>query len=220
MSHFGMENDAIISIKVRHLTNVGEAIARKLPIHRNIGLEDLELKIRERFEISNEKKIQLCYTEEQDRVIISYDDELYLSLQGEKTPTFDLMIKSKVIGNTFLYPQPLKGSPGELIDVWIASEYLTIDHALNEATKAWGTHIYTDDSDLVKVLLHSEKILLDELPPRYNVVVTVRLLPGCIKYIGSACHGIITNDYPAYGTSIVIEGVRTVPLVPEKNNYL
>ncbi|CAG8444562.1 3433_t:CDS:2 [Ambispora leptoticha] len=212
-----MENSVII-IKVRYLSNFGEALARKIPIHKEIGLEELEVKIRERFEITNDKRIELCYTdEENDRVVISYEDELYLSLQNENPPTFDLIVKSKIIGNAFLYPQPLKGNPGEEVDVWIPAKYLTLEHALNEVTKAWGTHIYTDDSDLVKVLVHSEKLLLDELQPKYNVVATIRFLPGCIKYFGSENHGITTFDYPAYGTSIVVEGVRMVPLPPAKD---
>ena len=49
-----------------------------------------------------------------------------------------------------LYPETAKGQPGEAVEVWVAAQYLTIANATREDTKAWGTFVYTDDSDVLK----------------------------------------------------------------------
>jgi hypothetical protein len=49
-----------------------------------------------------------------------------------------------------VYPQQVKAKAGEAVDVWIASEYLTLSHAFKDDRIMWGTHVYTDDSDIVK----------------------------------------------------------------------
>ena len=91
------------------------------------------------------------------------------------------------------------------------SEYLTLANAMISDTKAWGTYIYTDDSDIVKVLGHSGKIALTDSPPRYNVIVALRYTYGNTKYSGSSSNGITTMDYGPHNKSFYIENVRTVP---------
>ncbi|RIA93863.1 hypothetical protein C1645_818834, partial [Glomus cerebriforme] len=79
-----------VTIKARY-TNYGETTARKISISKNIRLEELEYKLRERFDLSYDKKIDLYYIDEDnDRVIISFEDELASAMESSKTPIFEV----------------------------------------------------------------------------------------------------------------------------------
>jgi hypothetical protein len=64
------------------------------------------------------------------------------------------------------------------------------------------------------VLVHSEKLVLTDDQPEFNVVATLRFVPGCIKYMGTQNNGITSQSYGAYDTSYIVENVRVVPLSP------
>ncbi|CAB4405149.1 unnamed protein product [Rhizophagus irregularis] len=205
-------------IKARH-TSHGETKARKIYADKNIKLEELEYKIRERFDISYEKGIEIFYLdEENDRVIVSFEDELMLALRNSKIPVFEIIVKPKTVDNECIYPQVPKGKPGDCVEVLVESQYLTLPNAMRDDTKAWGTYSYTNDSDIVKVLAHSEKVDLPDDPPPYNVIATLRLLPGNLKYIGTTIHGITTLNYGPYDLSYIIESIRLVP-ISEKSYF-
>ncbi|CAJ0841021.1 387_t:CDS:2 [Entrophospora sp. SA101] len=184
-----MDKDSI-AIKVSCNTNNIETVTRKISIDKNIKLEELEYKIRERFNINYDRGIDIYYIdEENDRIYVTHEDELLLVLKSQESPKFDVVVKS------------VKSKSG---------------------TKAWGTYIFTDDSDIVKALAHSEKIELADTPPSHNVIATIRFLPGCLEYVGSTNQGISTLDFNEYDLSYVIEGVRTVRKSSKKikPNYL
>ncbi|GBC00738.1 hypothetical protein RclHR1_03960012 [Rhizophagus clarus] len=199
-------------IKARH-TSHGETAARRINVDRQIKLDELEYKMRERFDISYEKGIELFYLDEDnDRVIVSFEDELALALESSKIPIFEIVVKPKVVDSECTYPQVPKGKPGDCVEVLVESQYLTLANAMREDTKAWGTYTYTNDSDIIKVLAHSEKIDLPDDPPPYNVIVTLRLLPGNLRYIGTTTRGVTTLSYGPYDLSYILENVRTVPI--------
>jgi hypothetical protein len=53
--------------------------------------------MRERFDISYEKGIELFYLDEDnDRVIVSFEDELTLVLESSKIPVFEIVVKPRV----------------------------------------------------------------------------------------------------------------------------
>ena len=66
-------------------------------------------------------------------------------------------------------------------------------------------------------LVHADKICLAHIPPPFNVIATVRFLPGCVTYVGSTRNDITTQSYESYGTSYVIEHVRLVPAMARAN---
>ncbi|CAG8597946.1 13530_t:CDS:2 [Acaulospora colombiana] len=202
----------VTTIKVRYNSG-GTRIARRITISKYIKLEELEYKIRERFDVSLDKRIEIYYLDDEgDHIAITFEEELALALESPNALTLELVVKPKIIDAFYTYPKVSKGSPGDITEVLVEDQWLTIPSATRNDTKAWGTHIYTGDSDLVKALVHTEKIELTDLPPRYNVIATLRFLPGCIKYIGSTSQGITTLNYGPYDLSYVIEDVRTVPL--------
>uniref|UniRef100_A0A1D1YW51 RXT3-like protein C1259.07 n=1 Tax=Anthurium amnicola TaxID=1678845 RepID=A0A1D1YW51_9ARAE len=210
-------DESSIIVKVKYDTPT-ESMARNFYLPSKVRLEDLEYKIRERFEITSDLKVELCYIDEDgDRIMITHDDDMLLALSQERKPTFELLVKSKVSEEMCLYPETAKGQPGEAVEVWIAAQYLTVASATREDTKAWGTFVYTDDSDILKALVHADKICLAHVPPPFNVIATIRFLPGCVSYIGSTRNDITTQSYDNYGTSYVIEHVRLVPAMARAN---
>ena len=119
----------------------------------------------------------------------------------------------------FTYPQIHKGKPGDCVEVLVESEYLTMGNATRSDTKAWGTYIYTDDSDIVRVLGHTGKVALPDTPPDYNVIATLRYTTGNLKYLGSVSNGVTTMDYGPYEISYYLESVRVVPAARGKDTF-
>ncbi|GBC07100.1 hypothetical protein RclHR1_07250002 [Rhizophagus clarus] len=199
-------------IKVRH-TNHGETTTRRFKIDRHIKLDELKNKMCERFNINYEKGIKLFYfDEDNDHVIVSFEDELTLALESNKVPIFEIVDKPKIVDRECIYPQVPKGDPGDCVKILVESQYLTLANAMRKDTEAWGTYIYSNDSDIVKVLVHSEKMGLADDPPPYDVIVTLRLLPGNLKYIGTTNRGVTTLNYGPYDLSFIVENVRIVPV--------
>ncbi|CAG8640774.1 1668_t:CDS:2 [Dentiscutata heterogama] len=199
-------------IKIRYKRD-GKQVARKIDIRKNISLEELEQKLRERFDISYDKRVELHFLdEENDRIVISFEDELALILASQKAPIFELTVKTKVVDNFYNYPKVAKSKPGETAEVLIQSKWLTTASIIRRDTKVWGTWIFTDDSDIVKALVHLGKIELTEQPPQYNLIVSLRYLPGCLKYLGSINEGVSSEDFGPHDASYIIESFRTVAL--------
>ncbi|CAG8495761.1 2090_t:CDS:2 [Dentiscutata erythropus] len=195
-------------IKIRYKRD-GKQIARKIDIRKNISLEELEQKLRGRFDISYDKRVELHFLdEENDRIVISFEDELALILASQKAPIFELI----VVDNYYTYPKVAKSKPGEIAEVLIQSKWLTTASIIRRDTKVWGTWIFTDDSDIVKALVHMGKIELTEQPPQYNLIVSLRYLPGCLKYLGSTNEGVSSEDFGPHDASYIIESFRTVAL--------
>ncbi|CAG8556679.1 15343_t:CDS:2 [Funneliformis mosseae] len=203
-------------IKVRY-TNLREVFSRNIVINKNIKLKELEAKIRERFDVGYDENVEIYYIDDdKDRIAISFEEELALAMENGKIQTLEIVTKPKTVDDICVYPDVPKGKEGECLEVLIESEYLTIANATNSDTKAWGTYIYTNDSDVVKTLVHSEKIKLPATAPPYNVIATLRFLPGCIKYTGSASQGVNSLNFGPYETSYIINGLA--PKAPYSRN--
>ncbi|CAG8633838.1 14340_t:CDS:2, partial [Dentiscutata heterogama] len=129
--------------------------------------------------------------------------------------TTELPPRNISLDNVLTYPNISKGKDGDVIKVLIESRWLTITNAAGK--NAWGTDIYTSDSDLVKAVAHSEKIKITDKPPQHNIIVTIRFLPGQLSYNGSTRQGIITNNYGSWGLSYPIEDVKTIPLTLKRD---
>ncbi|CAG8473956.1 9704_t:CDS:2 [Cetraspora pellucida] len=209
--------DENVIIKARHVVS-GELVARKLVVSKDIRLDDLEYKLRERFNVSYDRRIELYYIDDDnDQIIITYEDELALALGSSRIPVFGLYVKPKSVDKVCTYPHVVKGKIGETVEILIESRWLTIINATREDTIAWGTDIFTDDSDVVKAVTHSEKVDLTDTPPQHDLIVTIRFLPGCLKYAGSTRQGITTMSYGPYELSYIVDDVKTIPTSSEKS---
>ncbi|CAG8447337.1 5965_t:CDS:2, partial [Dentiscutata heterogama] len=107
----------------------------------------------------------------------------------------------------FTYPNIPNCEIGDVIKVFIGSQWLTSTNTRGK--KAWGTDIYTSDSNLVMGKL---KLDLSEAWPVYDIIVTLCFLPGQHNYTGSTRQRITTKSYGFWRLSYIIEDVETIPL--------
>ncbi|KAG0299997.1 hypothetical protein BGZ98_009579 [Dissophora globulifera] len=136
---------------------------------------------------------------------------------------------------TLLLPG-MQGKENSLLEVRIASVYLTYDNAKVKKREVWGTDVYTDDSDVVAMLIHGGLFIppvsaysseqdsfhptgqqhnfvadpIKHICPSYDLAVTLRVVPKLIKYQGSIRNRIKSRTWSIGhdGVSLKIESIR------------
>ncbi|KAG0309980.1 hypothetical protein BGZ99_000741 [Dissophora globulifera] len=111
---------------------------------------------------------------------------------------------------TLLLPG-MQGKENSLLEVRIASVYLTYDNVKVKKREVWGTDVYTDDSDVVARQQHN--FVADPIKhicPSYDLAVTLRVVPKLIKYQGSIRNRIKSRTWSIGhdGVSLKIESIR------------
>ncbi|KAG0069050.1 hypothetical protein BGZ89_003617 [Linnemannia elongata] len=130
----------------------------------------------------------------------------------------------------------MQGKENSLLEVRVASTYLTYDNAKVKKREVWGTDIYTDDSDVVAMLIHAGYYVpptnsqctdedslhptsqhhnfvsnpIKHICPGFDLAVTLRVMPKLIKYQGSIRHRIKSRTWSTGhdGVSFKIEAIR------------
>ncbi|KAF9362940.1 hypothetical protein BGX34_005218 [Mortierella sp. NVP85] len=130
----------------------------------------------------------------------------------------------------------LEGRENSLVEVRIASPYLTYDNIKVKRRELWGTDIYTDDSDVVAMLIHagffippmgihsSDQDLIQpdsqqhnfaadpikHIFPSFDLAVTLRVMPKLVKYQGSIRNRIKSRTWKTRhdGQGLRIESVK------------
>ncbi|KAG0202128.1 hypothetical protein BGX28_005270 [Mortierella sp. GBA30] len=130
----------------------------------------------------------------------------------------------------------MQGNENSLLEVRIASSYLTYDNFKVNRREVWGTDVYTDDSDIVAMLIHAGYYIppissnsteqdsiqpttqhhnfvpnpIKHICPGFDLAVTLRVLPKLLKYQGSIRHRIKSRTWKTGhdGVSLQIESVR------------
>jgi hypothetical protein len=74
---------------------------------------------------------------------------------------------------------------------------------------AWGTDVYTLDSNLSVAAVHAGVLAVGE-----TGVVKVTIVDSPAEHVGSHRHGITTHSWPRYRMSFRVERVGAVPAVP------
>ncbi|KAF9358127.1 hypothetical protein BGX26_002418 [Mortierella sp. AD094] len=136
---------------------------------------------------------------------------------------------------TLLLPS-MQGKENSLLEVRVASPYLTYDNVKVKRRELWGTEIYTDDSDIVAMLIHGGFFIpptsinsseqdsiqpnsqqhnfaaepIKHICPAYDLAITLRVMPKLIKYQGSIRHRIKSRTWGTGhdGVSLKIEAMR------------
>ncbi|KNE63538.1 hypothetical protein AMAG_08650 [Allomyces macrogynus ATCC 38327] len=118
---------------------------------------------------------------------------------------------------------PLDRHINATLTVRVARAFLAYENPRVRKRAVWGTGIYTDDSDLVAMLLHSGALALPDptsnsLKPSSALTdldVTLRVYPRLAHYPGSLHHGVHSRDWRHHdGVSLAIEAVTPVPPPP------
>ncbi|KAG0014283.1 hypothetical protein BGZ80_010534 [Entomortierella chlamydospora] len=130
----------------------------------------------------------------------------------------------------------MQGKENSLLEVRVASPYLTYDNVKVKRRELWGTEIYTDDSDIVAMLIHGGFFIpptslhsgeqdsiqptsqqhnfaaepIKHICPAYDLAITLRVMPKLIKYQGSIRHRIKSRTWKTGhdGVSLKIEAIR------------
>ncbi|KAI7824630.1 histone deacetylation protein Rxt3-domain-containing protein [Gamsiella multidivaricata] len=130
----------------------------------------------------------------------------------------------------------MQGKENSLLEVRIASSYLTYDNIKVKRREIWGTDIYTDDSDVVAMLIHGGLFIppisaqsteedsirptgqqhnfapdpIKHICPGFDLAVTLRILPKLVKYQGSIRNRIKSRTWSTGhdGVSFKIESIR------------
>ncbi|CAI2179858.1 9918_t:CDS:2 [Funneliformis geosporum] len=96
------------------------------------------------------------------------------------------------------------------IVVVFKSGFLTIKKAIESQSVIWGTNVYSQDSDLLKALIHSKPIKLTANPPPYDIIATVKVLGKQLRFIGSFSNGVNSDDFDAWDRAFIVEDYQIV----------
>jgi len=108
---------------------------------------------------------------------------------------------------------------GSLVEVLLPSRYLTNESKAIQQRRLWGTDIYTDDSDLVAVLVHTGHVKLKAAVPKMPLLVSLRACPVQTTYASSERNGLRSRDWTETHTGVSYKVERclqhTAGSVPE-----
>ncbi|GBC09087.1 hypothetical protein RclHR1_00860025 [Rhizophagus clarus] len=111
---------------------------------------------------------------------------------------------------------PLEFHENGLLEIWIESKHLTWFNEKVRKHFLWGTDVYSDDSDVVAVLIHTGHYTppppISEWTPTYpdhDLCVTIRVLPKLVQYTSTVREGYKSQSWGNHhGVSYKIESVR------------
>lgn len=101
----------------------------------------------------------------------------------------------------------LEKKMNSLVEVLLPTKYLTCDTKQVQLRQLWGTDVYTDDSDLVAVLVHTGHVSKLKTQAKTPLLVSLRVCPGQASYTGSERNGLSSRDWEGKhpGVSIKVE---------------
>ena len=77
----------------------------------------------------------------------------------------------------------------------LQAKYLTSGALPVKTRQLWGTDVYSDDSDLVAVLVHTGHVKLKASPPKTPLLVSLRVCPTQPSFAGSDRNGLKSRDW-------------------------
>jgi len=102
---------------------------------------------------------------------------------------------NNIVYEPCVVPSELKASVNELVEVLLPPKFLVSDSRQVRLRQLWGTDVYTDDSDLVAVLVHTGHIKLKAMAPKTPLLVSLRVCPAQATYAGSDRNGLKSREW-------------------------
>jgi hypothetical protein len=86
----------------------------------------------------------------------------------------------------------------------VPPQYLACAHAQRTVRlrQLWGTDVYTDDSDLLAVLVHTGYVGLNDEGPRKPLLVTLVVCARQPKYVSTTRHGLCSRAFGSEHTGV------------------
>ncbi|CAG8644049.1 1338_t:CDS:2 [Funneliformis caledonium] len=175
------------------------------------------------YENEEEERYEMDEVDEeatQDYVAHEYDyhDEPQVIVENDETLNMEGREErhlGHLIYNSKEILPPLEFHENGLLEIWIESKYLTWLNEKVRTNALWGTDVYTDDSDVVAVLIHTGHYTpppsLSEWTPDYpdhDLCVTIRVLPKLVQYTSTVRDGYKSRSWGNHhGVSYKIERV-------------
>mmetsp|Transcript_47635 Transcript_47635/g.117950 ORF Transcript_47635/g.117950 Transcript_47635/m.117950 type:complete len:319 (+) Transcript_47635:41-997(+) len=122
------------------------------------------------------------------------------SLQEEEEETRKKARVEAEGGNSVTVYQPnvvipqLSKKMNALIEVLLPAKYLGVETKQVKMQQLWGTDLYTDDSDLVAVLVHTGHIKIKG-QAKHTLLVSLRICPNQPTFTGSERNGITSREW-------------------------
>jgi hypothetical protein len=92
-------------------------------------------------------------------------------------------------------PPDLTKKLNQLVEVLLPANHLTSDAKQVRVRQLWGTDIYTDDSDLVAVLVHTGHVKLKATAPKMPLLVSLRVCPAQATYPSTERNGLRSREW-------------------------
>mmetsp|Transcript_33250 Transcript_33250/g.87468 ORF Transcript_33250/g.87468 Transcript_33250/m.87468 type:complete len:323 (-) Transcript_33250:860-1828(-) len=126
---------------------------------------------------------------------------------AKKAHADDAPVDSCIVYQPCVVPPELKGAVNELVDVLLPPEHLVSDSRPVRLRQLWGTDVYSDDSDLISVLVHSGHIKLKATAPKTPLLVSLRVCPAQASYTSSEKNGLKSREWTGKheGVSYTVE---------------
>mmetsp|Transcript_36913 Transcript_36913/g.61169 ORF Transcript_36913/g.61169 Transcript_36913/m.61169 type:complete len:322 (-) Transcript_36913:240-1205(-) len=104
-------------------------------------------------------------------------------------------------------PIPVQAKMNSLVEVLLPAKFLISDAKTIKLRQLWGTDVYSDDSDLVAVLVHTGHVKLKTAAPKSPLLITLRVCPAQATYMGSDRNGLRSRTWngPHLGASYKVE---------------
>ena len=105
--------------------------------------------------------------------------------------------QSYIVYQPCVVPHQLEKRLHSLVEVLLPAKYLTSDSKQVRLRQLWGTDVYTDDSDLVAVLVHTGHVKLKAAAPKTSLLVSLRVCPAQASYAGSERNDLHSREWSA-----------------------
>ena len=115
----------------------------------------------------------------------------------------------------------LKKKMNSLVEVLLPSKYLSGEGKPVKLNQLWGTDVYSDDSDLVAVLVHTGHLKLKSSTPKTTLLVSLRVCPPPDAFVGSERNGIRSREWAkghggvAFKVERCLQQAAATPPTPE-----
>jgi len=148
-----------------------------------------------------------------------------ISNTTDQTSIYHMSERPSGITQIFLY-KPFLSLPDlsnyitDLIEVRIASEYITSFNPILKSGRIFGSDIYTSNSDPLLILIHSGFLYADIYQPSYEgIALYFRISKNRISYNASTRYGIKSNKTSSFqGHSIKPEGFSVLTSLGTEEN--
>jgi len=147
------------------------------------------------------------------------DNDSDVGPASQKARTDGADSEEPIVYTPCVVPPELAKQVNSLVEVLLPAKFLVSDAKQVRLRNLWGTDVYTDDSDLVAVLVHTGHVKLKTTAPKTPLLVSLRVCSAQASYASSERNGLRSREWSGKhaGVSYKVERClqHTAGSVPE-----